>query len=58
MKMESYSLKWNNHSSTIINALSGLLDTGSLTDVALAADGKLMPVHSVVLSACSPYFEV
>ncbi|CAG0920555.1 unnamed protein product, partial [Notodromas monacha] len=56
--MESYSLKWNNHNSTVINALTGLLGSGSLTDVTLAADGQVIAAHSIILSACSPFFEM
>ena len=30
----------------------------AFVDVTLACDGKSFPAHKVVLSACSPYFQV
>ena len=34
-----------------------LLENGTLVDCTLAAEGKYLNAHKVVLSACSPYFE-
>lgn len=35
----------------------GLLSRGDLVDVTLAADGRLLQAHKLVLSVCSPYFQ-
>jgi hypothetical protein len=36
---------------------SSLLNSESLVDVTLAAEGKHLQAHKVVLSACSSYFQ-
>ncbi|RXG70851.1 Longitudinals lacking protein, isoforms H/M/V, partial [Armadillidium vulgare] len=58
-KMEEgiLSLKWNNHNSTFIHTLSSLHKVESYSDVTLACEGKYFPVHKLVLSICSEYFE-
>ena len=40
MEMESLKLKWSNHSPNFISVFSQLLNSESLVDVTLAADGK------------------
>jgi len=35
----------------------GLLSRGDLVDVTLAAEGRLLQAHKLVLSVCSPYFQ-
>lgn len=37
---------------------TSLLNSESLVDVTLAAEGKHLQAHKVVLSACSSYFQV
>lgn len=54
---EQYCLRWNNHQSTVISVFENLLESGSLIDCTLCADGKLLKAHKVVLSACSSVFE-
>ncbi|KAK7080528.1 hypothetical protein SK128_026793 [Halocaridina rubra] len=53
------SLKWNNHSTTFFHVLASirLKQHDSYSDVTLACDGKFFPVHKLVLSSCSDYFE-
>ncbi|KAL1129321.1 hypothetical protein AAG570_013850 [Ranatra chinensis] len=52
-----YCLKWNNHHSTLISVLDSLLGSGKHVDCTLAAEGRELGAHKVVLSACSPYLE-
>ncbi|XP_032456419.1 longitudinals lacking protein, isoforms N/O/W/X/Y isoform X4 [Nasonia vitripennis] len=54
---QQFCLRWNNHQSTIIQNFDTLLESGTLVDCTLAAEGKYLKAHKVVLSACSPYFE-
>ncbi|XP_018015826.1 longitudinals lacking protein, isoforms N/O/W/X/Y isoform X2 [Hyalella azteca] len=51
------SLKWNNHCSTFLHILSNLHRKQNYDDATVACDGKLYPVHKLVLSTCSEYFE-
>ena len=55
---QQFCLRWNNHQSTLISVFDTLLENGTLVDCTLAAEGQYMKAHKVVLSACSPYFEV
>ena len=51
-------LKWNNHHNTLVTLLHSLLENKKLVDVTIAAEGKFINVHRLVLCASSPYFEV
>ncbi|KAG0701729.1 Longitudinals lacking protein, isoform G [Chionoecetes opilio] len=51
------SLSWNNHKTTFCHILSSLREKERYTDVTLACEGKFYPVHKLVLSTCSEYFE-
>ncbi|KAK8375907.1 hypothetical protein O3P69_008563 [Scylla paramamosain] len=51
------SLSWNNHKATFCHILSTLREKERYTDVTLACEGKFYPVHKLVLSTCSEYFE-
>ncbi|XP_021915071.1 longitudinals lacking protein, isoforms F/I/K/T isoform X11 [Zootermopsis nevadensis] len=55
---QQFCLKWNNHQSTIVAGFDTLLESGTLVDCTLAAEGQYLKAHKVVLSACSPYFEL
>lgn len=55
---QQFCLRWNNHQSTLVAVFDTLLEKGNLVDCTLAAEGKFLNAHKVVLSACSPYFEV
>ncbi|XP_013147401.1 PREDICTED: zinc finger and BTB domain-containing protein 17-like isoform X1 [Papilio polytes] len=54
---QQYSLRWNNHQPNFISMFTTLLNTQTLVDVTLAAEGKHLKAHKVVLSACSTYFQ-
>ncbi|KAJ6644159.1 Protein tramtrack, beta isoform [Pseudolycoriella hygida] len=47
----------SDHHSMFISAFTTLLDNGALVDVTLAAEGRSIKAHKVVLSACSSYFK-
>ncbi|XP_017053624.1 longitudinals lacking protein, isoforms H/M/V isoform X12 [Drosophila ficusphila] len=53
---QQFCLRWNNHQSTLISVFDTLLENETLVDCTLAAEGKFLKAHKVVLSACSPYF--
>ncbi len=55
---EEFCLKWNNHHSMFLTVLHGLLKKEVLVDVTLAAEGKFIEAHRLVLSTCSDYFQV
>lgn len=55
---QQYSLRWNNHQPNFISTFTNLLTTRTLVDVTLAAEGKQLQAHKIVLSACSTYFQV
>ncbi|XP_069999294.1 protein jim lovell isoform X2 [Penaeus vannamei] len=50
-------LSWNNHSATFCHMLSAFRQKDKYTDAMLACEGKFYPVHKLVLSTCSQYFE-
>lgn len=50
--------RWNNHQPNFISVFSSLLLNETLVDVTLAAEGRQLQAHKVVLSACSSYFQV
>uniref|UniRef100_A0A182M676 BTB domain-containing protein n=1 Tax=Anopheles culicifacies TaxID=139723 RepID=A0A182M676_9DIPT len=58
MSVQQYCLRWNNHQPNFISVFSTLLHNESLVDVTLAAEGRQLQAHKVVLSACSSYFQV
>lgn len=55
--MQQYCLRWNNHQPNFISVFSNLLNSESLVDVTLSADGRHLQAHKLVLSACSSYFQ-
>nr|XP_022918169.1 protein tramtrack, alpha isoform-like isoform X2 [Onthophagus taurus] len=57
MTMQQYCLKWNNHQPNFISVFSSLLNSESLVDVTLSAEGRHVQAHKLVLSACSSYFQ-
>ncbi|XP_055538030.1 longitudinals lacking protein isoform X4 [Wyeomyia smithii] len=57
MAVQQYCLRWNNHQPNFISVFSTLLHNESLVDVTLAAEGRQLQAHKVVLSACSSYFQ-
>lgn len=55
---QQFCLRWNNHQNTLVSIFDSLLESGTLVDCTLAAEGRCLQAHKVVLSACSPYFAV
>lgn len=55
---QQFCLRWNNHQRTLISVFDSLLESGTLVDCTLAAEGQYLNAHKVVLSACSPYLGV
>ncbi|XP_037975500.2 uncharacterized protein LOC105388802 [Plutella xylostella] len=54
---EQFSLCWNNFHANMSAGFHGLLSRGDLVDVTLAAEGRLLQAHKLVLSVCSPFFQ-
>lgn len=54
----NFQFSWNNHQPNFISVFSSLLLSEALVDVTLAAEGRQLQAHKVVLSACSSYFQV
>ena len=51
-------VQWSDHSTELVARLSRLLSTHSMLDITLAAEGRFLKAHKVVLAASSKYFEV
>lgn len=51
-------LKWNNHYHAIQYNFETLLQTEDFADVTLATEGQHIRAHKIVLSSCSPLFQV
>ena len=54
---EEFSLKWNDHSKVFFAGAEDLAEKQEFTDVTLAAGGKMITAHKMVLSICSPFFQ-
>ncbi|XP_015911228.2 uncharacterized protein [Parasteatoda tepidariorum] len=54
---QQFCLKWNNHTTNMLQVFESLLSTEALVDVTLACDGLSLKAHKMVLSACSPFFQ-
>ncbi|GJQ74523.1 mod(mdg4) [Trypoxylus dichotomus] len=57
MEGEQFSLCWNHFHSNLSSGFHTLLKDEVFVDVTLAAEGKYIKAHKIVLSVCSPYFE-
>ena len=55
--MQYFSLRWNNHPINLVSGFSGLYNSETLVDVTLAAEGRHLQAHRMLLSACSDYFQ-
>ncbi len=51
-------VRWNDHHPFLIELLHNLQVRESFVDVTLAAEGRFIRVHRLILGACSHYFEV
>lgn len=58
MASQRFCLRWNNHQSNLLSVFDQLLHDEAFVDVTLAVEGQLLRAHKMVLSACSPYFQV
>lgn len=58
MTSQRFCLRWNNHQSNLLSVFDQLLHDEAFVDVTLAVEGQLLRAHKMVLSACSPYFQV
>ncbi|MCL4123914.1 UNVERIFIED_CONTAM: hypothetical protein GTU68_037048, partial [Idotea baltica] len=50
-------LKWNNHCSAFIKSISNIQVKERYCDATIACQGKYFPVHRIILSTCSEYFD-
>lgn len=55
---QRFCLRWNNHQSNLLAVFDQLLTSEAFVDVTLAVEGQMLRAHKMVLSACSPYFQV
>lgn len=53
-----YFLRWKSHHNALVSVLDTLMTTEKYVDVTLAAEGRFINVHRLVMIASSPYFEV
>jgi len=53
---QRFSLRWNNYQSHLVSAFDSLLEEKDFIDVTLGVEGRKLPAHKMLLSACSPYF--
>lgn len=58
MASQRFCLRWNNHQSNLLSVFDQLLHDESFVDVTIAVEGQFLRAHKMVLSACSPYFQV
>ncbi|XP_011309852.1 zinc finger and BTB domain-containing protein 17-like [Fopius arisanus] len=56
MAGEQFSLVWNSFPTNLSSGLYSLLSDEHLVDVTLAAEGKILRAHKLILSVCSTYF--
>lgn len=57
MTEEILSLKWNNHRTTFLHVLSNVRLKDSYSDATITCEGKFYPIHKLVVSSCSDYFD-
>ena len=51
-------VEWSDHPRDLVSRLSALLASHSMLDITLAAEGRFIKAHKVILAASSKYFEV
>ncbi|XP_054289518.1 longitudinals lacking protein, isoforms H/M/V-like [Macrosteles quadrilineatus] len=57
MSNSMISIQWKEHDASVTSFLKISLDSDTLTDLTLSADGKIIRAHRAVLSSCSPFFK-
>ncbi|XP_042227433.1 protein tramtrack, beta isoform-like [Homarus americanus] len=57
MTEEILSLKWNNHRTTFLHVLSNVRLKESYSDATITCEGKFYPIHKLIVSSCSDYFD-
>ena len=58
MTDDRFCLRWNNHHPNLIAMFSSLLKNDQMVDVTLISENREIHAHKIVLSACSPFFQV
>lgn len=58
MPAEQFCLRWNNHHPNLITVFSTLLQNDQMVDVTLISENREIHAHKIVLTACSPFFQV
>ncbi|CAB3364358.1 Hypothetical predicted protein [Cloeon dipterum] len=53
-----FRLKWDNHLQNLSCLFDALLEEQKFVDVTLCCDGGMLRAHKVILSSCSPFFDV
>lgn len=53
-----FCLRWDNHHPNLITVFSRLLQNSQMIDVTLISENREIHAHKIVLSACSPFFQV
>lgn len=56
--LQQFNLRWNNHTANFVNVFQEQFANQTLVDVTLSCQGQFLKAHKMVLSACSPYFQV
>uniref|UniRef100_A0A1B6GQ17 BTB domain-containing protein n=1 Tax=Cuerna arida TaxID=1464854 RepID=A0A1B6GQ17_9HEMI len=56
-KPQIYNMKWDNYQKHIGGIFVQLLESETMVDVTLCAEGEKISCHRIILSACSPYFQ-
>ncbi|GLG95502.1 Longitudinals lacking protein, isoforms H/M/V, partial [Gryllus bimaculatus] len=51
-------LQWHEHKGSLVSTFEKLFERNTFVDCTLAAEGQYLNVHKMILSACSPYFEI
>ncbi|KAK7871098.1 hypothetical protein R5R35_010462 [Gryllus longicercus] len=51
-------VSWNEHANEVAREWKSFLENNSFVDCTIAAEGKSLKAHRLILSACSPYFHM
>ncbi|GLG94619.1 Kelch-like protein diablo [Gryllus bimaculatus] len=52
------SVTWKDHTSELATGYHSLLENNFLVDCTISAEGQSLKAHRLILSACSPYFQM